>query len=270
MELVGIVNVTPDSFSDGGSWLNPRDAILHSEKLLAEGASIIEIGGDSTRPGSICVGAEEEWRRIKEVVREVSKLCRVSVDTHHEEVARFALESGAWMINDIFGGRGEGILRAALEFQCKVVLMASRLLAPHVFGEVEGPIVEKLISFLRDSVARARKLGLKDEQLILDTGMGAFISDDPNDSWEVIRSYEKFDLGFPLLLGVSRKGFLKVDGERSPSDRDLPSFYAAMEAWRCAGFKQPAFLRVHNVKLHRELLKECVMPEHISKSASFS
>lgn len=255
MELIGILNVTPDSFSDGGKWLNSSSAINQAENLLKDGASIIEIGGDSTRPGSKCVGEEEEWRRISRVVSEVSKFSKVSIDTHHASVARKALDEGAFMINDIFGGRDRELLKVVKEFDSPIVLMASRLSSPHDFEKsFEEPIVEGILSFFHDAIFRANEAGLKDNQIILDTGMGAFISDDAQDSWRVLESYNKFCIGYSLLLGVSRKGFLKKQNEKDITDRDLASVYAAMDVYEKTNLKEPKFLRVHNVSVHRGTL----------------
>jgi dihydropteroate synthase len=212
---VGIVNITPDSFSDGGLFLEADRALAQSKKLLKDGAGLVEFGAQSTRPGSSPVGAQEEIRRLKPVLERCSEI-KFGVDTYRGEVAKWVLDFNPVYINDISGGRDPLLLESVAESGCEIILMHSRLVEPHVFGEdPKGDIVDVVCVSLERIVERALSFGIKKEKIVLDTGAGAFLSSKPEDSFELLRRYhevqERFD--FPFMIAVSRKGFLKQGNE---------------------------------------------------------
>ena len=253
-EFVGVLNVTPDSFSDGGKFCDPADALQHAKKLLADGASLVEVGGDSTRPGSICVGPELEWQRISGVVAALRREgLPFSVDTHSALVAARAISEGAVAINDVSGGLNQELVRTLVGTQAKFVIMYSRCPAPHEFGPPPaGDLIGNIIRFLRGSADNAMSLGLSPAQIVLDPGMGGFISENPADSFQLLERFgELKELGFPLMLAASRKGFLKTEGEKSVAERDMASAKLAKSVWLANQRALPAFVRAHNVAEHR-------------------
>ena len=257
MKLVGVLNCTPDSFSDGGMYQDCEAACAHAQQLVRDGAAIIDIGGDSTRPGSTCIGAAEEWSRIGAVVREVSSYCKVSVDTHFVKTASQAIEEGASVVNNVFATSDDNMCRLLLGTNVELVFMYSRCAAPHEFSEEpRGDIVEVITSSLERRIENALTLGLSESQIVLDPGMGAFISSDPNCSWELLcRFGELKKIGFPLMLACSRKGFLKRVNEDSIAERDLLSAYVARSVASSVGRDGVDFVRVHDVALHARMLR---------------
>jgi len=257
IRLVGIVNVTPDSFSDGGLHVAPTAAIQRAEELTRDGAAIIEVGGDSTRPGSTCVGPAEEWRRIESVVRALAPHFTVSIDTHHAEVAARALDLGAAMINDVTAGSDPAMFEIVARRNVPIVMMFSRCAPPHHFTDLPaGDIIEFINRFLTERSSRAGAAGVRAEMIIRDTGLGAFVSPDPEASWTILRRYRDIIAGGGgLMLGSSRKGFLKGPNERSPLDRDHASAMTGVQAALSRrGLPGPLFIRTHNVALQRDLL----------------
>ena len=256
--IVGIIDVTPGSFSDGGLWLTPERAIAHAEALHAAGASIIEVGGDSTRPGSTCVGPDVEWSRIEKIAAALAPRFKLSVDTHHGAVAARALELGAVMINDVTAGSDPALLRAAAQAKCSLVLMFSRCSPPHFFGPSPGgDIVQAITSYLDLRTALAIEAGVLPELIVRDTGMGGFLSGEPSASWEVLRRYnEIIPGGGGLMFGSSRKGFLKSLTESSPLDRDHASAVTgALAALKMRASSTPLFIRTHNPALQLAVLR---------------
>lgn len=257
IRLVGVLNVTPDSFSDGGTFLDPAAAIRRAEELARDGASLVEIGGDSTRPGSTCVGASEEWRRIEPVVRALAPQMPLAIDTHHAEVAARALDLGAALINDVTAGSDPAMFATVASRQKPIVLMFSRCSPPHLFGpQPAGDIVNAINRFLDDRSTRAEAAGVPAECIIRDTGLGAFVSPEPETSWAILQRYDEIVAGGGgLMLGSSRKGFLKGPNEDSPADRDHASAMTGVQAAiRRSGLPGPLFIRTHNVALQRDLL----------------
>lgn len=253
IKLIGILNVTPDSFTDGGEFLSYEHAIAHAEAMIRAGADIIDIGGDSTRPGSRCTGPDEEWRRIERIIKALASRCMVSVDTHHATVAREALSAGAKMINDVTAGSDPEMFSAVANAGASLILMYSRCSKPHSFDkEPTGDIVERAKEFLVQRAERAIAAGVDRDKIILDPGMGGFISESPQVSWNVISRFDEFeDLGFPLCFASSRKGFLRTQHENSAKDRDSASaLTAVMAKHRCPqGLR---YVRTHNVALQKE------------------
>ncbi|MFM1847369.1 MAG: hypothetical protein RL417_843 [Pseudomonadota bacterium] len=255
--LVGVVNVTPDSFSDGGEYLSTSAGCRHAENLIDQGADIIEIGGDSTRPGSVCCGPEEEWRRIEPIVRELAPRLRLSIDTHHAVVAERALDCGAALINDVTAGSDPTMFAVAARYEAPIVCMFSRCSPPHHFGDnPPRDIIAFINNYLDECSERARAAGIKPQNIIRDTGLGAFVDSDPERSWTIIERYDEVTAGGGgLMFGSSRKGFLKRPDETSPHDRDLASALTGIAATNHRHNKPgPLYIRTHNVALQRELL----------------
>ncbi|MEK7470315.1 MAG: dihydropteroate synthase [Planctomycetota bacterium] len=245
--LMGIVNVTPDSFSDGGKFASAEAAIAQGERLVQAGASVLDIGGESTRPGAEPVGAEEEKRRVLPVVAALAKRVRVpvSIDTTKAGVARAALDAGAAMVNDISGLRGDAAMAALVAERgvpAAVMHMKGTPRTMQQAPQYRDPVAE-ICAWLRESLAAAARAGIPEERLIVDPGIGFGKAMEHN--LEILARLREFrTMGRPLLVGVSRKSFLgKLTGLEAP-DRSLPSSGAA--AWCIA--QGADILRVHDVQ----------------------
>lgn len=209
VRVMGIVNVTPDSFSDGGKWLDHERAIRHGRDLIAAGADIIDVGGESTRPGASRVAASVEQDRVLPVIRGlVGRGAQVSVDTLNASTALRAVEAGADIINDVSGGLADpAMLASAAQTGAQVVLMhwRGRLVAG------ETPEYDDVVTEVRDHLSRrleaATAQGIAPHNLILDPGLG--FSKTAEHNWAILRQLHRFvDLGVPLLVGASRKRFI--------------------------------------------------------------
>ncbi len=258
--LMGTLNCTPDSFSDGGQYLAASNAIAHAEQLISDGAHLLDIGGESTAPGSTAVDGETELARIEPVVTSFGKRFFLSIDTHKTQVAERCLSLGARLINDVTALRAEPELAKVIsEHQAYVVLMYSQQEggSPHV-GEAQKEyqdVIESISSFLSQRIEFALSQGIEESKIILDPGMGGFLSPNPKYSWEVIRRLselrERFR-SFPLLIGTSRKGFLGG----AVTERDPASQLTAI-----ASFQGGAdIIRTHNVTMAVEFFsvwKKC-------------
>ena len=263
-ELMGIVNVTPDSFSDGGLFLEPSSAIERGVALAREGARWIDVGGESTRPGARPVSAEEELERVLPVIEGLiaAGLTRISIDTRRGSVARAALDAGARMVNDVGAGLDDaGMLPLVAERGCRYVLM-------HRQGDPEDmqraprytePVVE-VLEFLRGRATACLEAGIEAKELLIDPGIGFGKTVEHN--LDLLRRlFELRSLGLPLLVGVSRKSFIAhLTGRQNPADwrgleaRDDPrervgGTAAAITFCLQAGVK---VLRVHDVALMAE------------------
>jgi dihydropteroate synthase len=257
--IIGIVNVTPDSFSDGGRFLDPGVAIKHAVKLVEDGADILDIGGESTRPGARPVSLEQELERVLPVIEGIrdSLDVPVSIDTYKEEVAREALDSGANIVNDISGLRNSpGMAKLVAEREVPAIIM-------HMQGQPRNmqmepsyeDVVREITDFFRAQVKVAMDAGVADDRIILDPGIGFGKTVEHN--LEIIRGFEKFrDLGFPLLIGTSRKSFIGkiLDVE---TDGRLEGTIASTVAGVMNGAD---FVRVHDV---RELRKAMIITDRI-------
>ncbi len=202
--VMGILNVTPDSFSDGGRYDELEEAIRHAKEMIAAGADIIDLGGESTRPGSVPVSLEEELRRVIPIIKALSQEIDVpiSIDTYKAEVAREAIASGAHIINDVWGAKAEPeIAHVAARTGAPIILMHNR--ADRNYRD----LIPDMISDLRESITLALEAGCKREQLLIDPGIG--FAKDYDHNLAVMRELEAFQsLGLPILLGTSRKGFI--------------------------------------------------------------
>lgn len=246
--VMGIVNVTPDSFSDGGEFLRASDAVEHGLRMVDEGASILDVGGESTRPGSRGVDTEEECRRVLPVIEQLAIRSGVPVssDTSKSAVARRALDAGATWINDVSGGRFDPSMPVlAGEKRCPVVLMHSRG-TPQTMQQnpAYGDVCREVEDELCVSVQRFMEAGVDRGNIILDPGIG--FAKRLEDNCRVIRHCNRLvGLGYPVLLGVSRKSFLgTLTGRAEPRDRVAAGLAATVVA-----FEQGVRLfRVHDVK----------------------
>lgn len=253
--IMGIVNVTPDSFSDGGSYLRPEDAIRHGSDLIRQGADILDIGGESTRPGAHPVPAEEEERRVVPVIRALrtAGACLLSVDTSKASVAAAALEAGADIINDVTGLRGDpDMVSVARQSGAGVVVMhmqgtPATMQAAPVYDDVVGEVG----NFFRQSLARLVSCGLDAMCIALDPGIGFGKTFAHNG--ELLRGLGRLAAGGrPLVVGVSRKSFLGViGGPGGMAERFWPGV-ALTSFCRERGVR---ILRVHDVQPHREALR---------------
>lgn len=252
--VMGILNVTPDSFADGGLHFQTEQAIEHGLAMARDGADIIDVGGESTRPYAEKVSSRDELARVIPVIEALSQelTIPISIDTYKAEVANQALKAGASIINDI----------SALRFDPHMIPLAEEAGVPviimHMKGTpadmqrnpVYGNLIPEIISFLRDALDAAIRGGIREEMLIIDPGIGFGKTFDHN--LEIIRDLTKFkELGSPILLGSSRKAFIGHIINREPSDRDTGTM-----ATVAAGVLNGAHIvRVHNVKMAVETVQ---------------
>lgn len=248
--VMAILNLTPDSFSDGGLYASLDAALRRVEEMVAEGAEIIDIGGESTRPGSVRVTADEECERVLPVIAAITERFDVpiSIDTSKAKVARAAVDAGAEIINDISGLRWDAeIADAAAASGAGLVLMHSRgeFETMHSEPPVADVIVE-VANGLRHSVAVASERGVGNEQIVLDIGIG--FGKTLQQNLELLAKLDKLSSsleGFPLLVGASRKSFIaKTLGDISPEER-LPASLAAAAA---AVMNGASIIRAHDVR----------------------
>jgi dihydropteroate synthase len=263
--VMGVLNVTPDSFSDGGRFQGKHAAIDHAMEMIADGADLIDIGGESTRPGSSPVPAQEQIRRIAPVIGEVVKRTAVtlSVDTTRSDVASAALDVGAVLVNDISAGRDDpGMFAMVAQRSVPIVLMhmqgtpATMQVDPQ-YGDVVNEVKDSLAQRMR----HAQAAGVDANNILLDPGIG--FGKTASHNLNLIRQLRQFQsLGRPIVVGVSRKGFIgRITGEPEPRRRVFGS--AAAVAWSVAN--GTAIVRVHDVKAMSQVVR---MIEAIQQSAS--
>lgn len=254
--LMGILNVTPDSFSDGSEFNDPRQAVDHAVAMHEAGAEIIDIGGESTRPGALEISVEEEINRVIPVVSKLKTThpeIVISIDTTKASVAEAAMQEGADIINDISGLQYDpAIANIAAEYNAGLILMHMRgtpatMKALCVYDD----LIAEIKTFLVDAVAKAVSADLPKENIILDPGIG--FAKTPAQNIEIMQHIADFaDLGYPLLVGPSRKSFIgKILNETEPKKR----------IWGTAGaiaylvMKKIAFIRVHDVREMQDVVK---------------
>ncbi|WP_295371547.1 dihydropteroate synthase [uncultured Pseudacidovorax sp.] len=245
--VMGIVNVTPDSFSDGGSHADVSSALAHCEQLLSEGADILDIGGESTRPGSPAVPLEEELRRVVPVIREAVRLgVPLSIDTYKPQVMQAVLDLGADIVNDIWSLRQPGAREVVAGHpRCGVCLMhMHRDPQTMQVAPMEGDAVAQAMDFLAEQVRQLQALGVAAERIVIDPGVGFGKTVEQN--FALLARQQAFaQLGFPILAGWSRKSALgAVTGLAEASQRALPSVVAAV----LAADRGARVLRVHDVR----------------------
>ena len=242
---MGIVNLTPDSFSDGGTLTQVRQAVLHCEQLLMDGADILDLGGESSRPGAAPVSLEEETRRVWPVLQEALRLhCPVSLDTVKPELMQRALDAGVDIINDIHALRSPGAVEAiAAHRQCGLVLMHMQGLPGHMQqAPLYCDVVDEVVAFFGERLQVLQEAGVAKERIVLDPGIGFGKTVDHN--WALLRRQAQLlTLGHPLLVGWSRKSTLGTLTGRAVGDRVAASVAAAL-----AAVQQGArIVRVHDV-----------------------
>ena len=252
--VMGIVNVTPDSFSDGGLHADTAAALRHCEQLLKEGAHILDIGGESTRPGSPAVPLEEELERVLPVVREAVRLdVPVSVDTYKPEVMRAVLDAGADIVNDIWAlRRGDALQAVAAHPRCGVCLMhMHRDPQTMQVTPMDGDVLPDVLAFLAERAGALMANGVARERIVLDPGIGFGKTVAQNLSL-LARQAELLPLGYALLAGWSRKSTLgAVTGHERPADRAAASVAAALLAVE----RGARVVRVHDVRDTVDALK---------------
>jgi dihydropteroate synthase len=243
--VMGILNVTPDSFSDGGLYFNREDAVKHGLKMLDQGAEIIDIGGESTRPGSEGVSAFEEMNRIIPVVEGILKKrpgAVISVDTTKSKVALEALKRGALIINDISGGTFDPeIMDSVKKYDAAMIIMHIKGTPKNMqFNPTYDHLVDEILSFLKRQAKKAENHGIT--KIIIDPGIGFGKTFEHN--LTIIKELVRFkEAGYPVMIGVSRKSFIeKITGDLS-EDRDL----ATAVIGTIAAKNGATFLRTHNV-----------------------
>lgn len=246
--VMGILNITPDSFSDGGNYNTLEKAVEQALHMEAMGADIIDIGAESTRPNHIPVSAAEEVERVIPFVKAISECVSlpISIDTYKSATAEAALQAGASIINDVWGAKADPLMaHVAATYNVPIVLMHNRDNLHYT------SLIEEMIQDLRESVAIAKQAGVRDENIILDPGIG--FAKTLQDNYEVLKHLDviKEAFPYPILLGASRKSFI---GEVIPlpaSERDN-----ATGATTCFGIMKGAqIIRVHDVKRNVELAK---------------
>jgi dihydropteroate synthase len=254
--LMGILNVTPDSFSDGGQFDALENAVIQAKTMARDGASMIDIGGESTRPGAVQVSQEVELERVIPVIRalKLSKLeVLISIDTRKANVAKAALEAGADMVNDVTGLQDPAMRAVCAEFGVPAVIMHLRGKLEELQFSQEHQPFENVVLEVRDELEAAAKLALKDgvPSVILDPGFGFGKSLEQN--LELLRGIPTLkSLGFPVLIGASRKSTLgKIAGVRIPLERDAASIAAHLFAFS----RGADVLRVHDVAGHAQALR---------------
>ena len=251
--IMGILNVTPDSFSDGGKFLDIKSALNHAKEMISEGADIIDIGGESTRPGAESINEEEELNRIIPVIKGLRKINNdiiISIDTYKSRIAKEALENGADLINDISGLRFDPLMvNAARDSKVPVIIM-------HIKGTPRDmqknphydDLIRELLEYFEERIDTLNKAGI--DKIIIDPGIG--FGKNPEDNLNIIKNLSEFTVfNLPVLVGISRKSFIgHITGE--PVDKRLTGTLAANAIALMNGAN---IIRVHDVKPHKDLIK---------------
>lgn len=250
--LMGVLNVTPDSFSDGGEFVQTDIAVNRALEMVEQGADVIDVGGESTRPGAASVSEEEELRRVIPVISRLSaQSVRVSIDTSKPAVARAALEAGAETVNDVTGLSDPAMLDLCVAERCSVCIM-------HMQGEPRtmqsapayGDVVQEVLSFLLDRANQAEASGLPKEKIWIDPGIGFGKTVDHN--LRLLNNLAVFvESGYPVLIGVSRKSFIgKIAGAENPKGR-IGGSVAAQVLAQAVGI---AAIRAHDIREARQAI----------------
>ncbi|MQA99358.1 MAG: dihydropteroate synthase [Actinobacteria bacterium] len=257
---MGVLNVTPDSFSDGGLWFQTGNAVVHARRMVDQGAAIIDVGGESTRPGAEPVAEDEELRRVIPVIEALAELdVPISIDTRKATVARRAVDAGASIVNDTLGEEGDGSIdRVAAETGAAIAVMHSRGTPLTMKGLNQyGDVVAEVSTFLRDRAASLRDMGVASDAIVVDPGFG--FAKDPGQNLEMLRRMDAFvELGYPVLAGTSRKSFIGQALDL-PEDQRLEGTIATV-IWAVA--KGARMVRVHDVEEVGRALKMVEAIEH--------
>jgi dihydropteroate synthase len=251
--IMAIVNVTPDSFSDGGERLDPAQAIADGLRFVSEGADIVDVGGESTRPGSRPIEADEELQRVLPVVEGLAKQgVVVSIDTRRATVARACLDAGARIVNDVSALQDDpGLMPLVAERGAPIVLMhrAGRAEEKYAVPAYDN-VVEDVRRFLLQRAAACQAAGIARERIALDPGLG--FGKSPQENVDLVAGAARLaEAGYPVLIGASRKSFIgRLTGIVEPRKRDPASIWLAVEAAR----RGAAFVRVHDVAGTQQVL----------------
>jgi len=246
---MGILNVTPDSFADGGKHDTYEKAVARGLEMIAEGVDIIDIGGESTRPGAERVSAQEEQQRVIPVIEKLSQTgIPISIDTMRAQTAELAITAGASIVNDVSGGLADDLMHEIVaEMGCPYILMHWRGHSKDMNSQaIYGDVVKDVIAEINIQIEAALRAGISRNNLIIDPGLG-FAKDAPQ-NWEILKRIDEItDLGFPVLIGGSRKRFL---GGETPDEREaatiaLTESLLAKKIWA---------VRVHSVSAHKNLV----------------
>ena len=244
--IMGILNVTPDSFSDGGKYNSVEKAILRAKEMINQGADIIDVGGESTRPNSSKISIDEELQRVIPVIERISKFAPViSIDSSKSQVVKKAIEAGATIVNDIYGLQNDKkMARIVAKSNCKIVIMHIKGIPQNMQNSPKyNNLVSEIIDYFNESISIAKNAGIEEKNIILDPGIG--FGKTVNNNLEIIRNINKFKrFGYPILLGASRKSFIgKITGAKV-NDR-LAGSIAAISIGVLNGVN---IVRVHDVK----------------------
>lgn len=245
--VMGILNVTPDSFSDGGRYSEPDHAVKQAERMIAEGADIIDVGGESTRPGHTQIGDEEEIQRVVPIIRKLKENfdVPVSIDTYKSAVAGAALDAGADMLNDIWGFRyDENMAELAVKYDVPVCLMHNRKSAEY------SDYLREVMEDLQISLSIAEKHGVKKEKIILDPGIG-FGKTYEHNLQLMNRLEDIVALGYPVLLGTSRKSMIGLTLDLPVTEREEGTIATSV----LGAVKGCEYVRVHDVEKNVRALK---------------
>jgi dihydropteroate synthase len=254
VKLVGILNITPDSFSDGGKYNTIQNSILRVEELIRQGVSIIDIGAESTRPGALPITHKEEWQRLQFILPYVTEIAhknnvRISIDSRHYLTIKKVLEEFSIdIINDVTGFRSTNMLNLAIASQKQIILMHN-LGVPVQKSKIMKPnsdVVCSIQRWMQRKITFLTNQGIKKENIIFDPGIG--FGKNIEQSWQILNNMDKFqDLGIEIFVGHSRKSFLESDDISSKDEKTL-------EISKFLISKGVDYLRVHNVELHNNLL----------------
>lgn len=254
--IMGVLNLTPDSFSDGGKYLDKKAAVQRVEEMIANGADIIDVGGESTRPGAERVNFDEELKRVLPVIYEIKKRFNpiVSIDTYKESIAQKAVEdAGADIINDISAFRfGDKMAELAAGLEVPVILM-------HMLGEpgnmqknpFYNDVIQEIKSFFIERIQFAMNKGIKREKILIDPGIG--FGKRYKDNIRIIKELHSFgNLGLPIVMGLSRKRFIaEISGEKTENQRDIETITANI----ISILNGASIIRVHNVKAAKKSIQ---------------
>lgn len=249
MKIMGILNVTPDSFADGGRHDTYEKAVARGLEMISEGVDIIDIGGESTRPGAARVSAAEEQARVIPVIEKLAQTgVPISIDTMRAETAELAITAGASVVNDVSGGLADDLMfETVAEMGCPYILMHWRGHSKDMDAKaIYRDVVAEVIAELRIQIDAALNSGIAKSNLIIDPGLG--FAKDAAQNWEILNRIEEItDLGFPVLIGGSRKRFL---GGETPDEREQ----ATIELTKTLLAKKIWGVRVHSVSPHKNLV----------------
>lgn len=257
--IMGVLNVTPDSFSDGGLFLDPKDAVEHAIQMTEDGADIIDIGGESTRPGADFVSSDEEMKRVVPVIEALAKNIQVpiSIDTRKADVANAALRAGAHMVNDISGLKFDSEMALVVQkYDVPVIIMHSKGLPKSMQNNpAYDNILQEIIESFNESIDIALDSGITRDRIILDPGIG--FGKPWKENFNIIAHLDKFKtLGFPILMGVSRKSFI---GNALNLSEEKRIFGTAAAVSACV-LNGTNIVRVHDIQ---EMKQVCTIIDHI-------